>query len=555
MAKFLILTVLILTITSLVSRSTLGQSNEFIYQGNLTDGVNPANGNYDFEFALFDTVTFGTQLGSSLTRNGIAVANGVFIVALDFGAQFSGAERFLEIRVRTQGGGALTLLSPRQVIRSSPYAIRSINATNAVNATNSTNSMNSVNATNAVNSAQLGGIAANQYVLTGDARMADARSPLPGSSNYIQNSLLTQAASNFNISGTGSANVINATSQFNLNGIRVLTIPGSSNIVAGVGAGHGISSGGGNSFFGMSAGQSNSLGSTNSFFGSNAGRTNFNGNGNSFFGQAAGYFSTGSYNAFFGTSSGESTTTGGTNAFFGTNSGQANTEGSNNAFFGTFAGDSNTVGSNNTAIGYRAQVIGNGTNNATAIGSWALVGASNSLVLGSVNGVNGATADTNVGIGTSAPSDRLHVFGIIRVNFLGSAGATQLCQNTEKQISTCSSSLRYKTRITDYSDGLSLVYRLRPISFDWKDGGKRDVGFGAEDIAAVDPSFVTYNDQGDVEGVKYDRLSVLFVNAFKEQQRLIEVQEKRIADQEKSIEELREQIAELKALVMLKLKH
>ncbi len=52
------------------------------------------------------------------------------------------------------------------------------------------------------------------------------------------------------------------------------------------------------------------------------------------------------------------------------------------------------------------------------------------------------------------------------------------------------------------------------ISFDWKDGGMKDVGFGAEDIAKIDSLLVNYNDKGQVEGVKYDRISVAFVNAF-----------------------------------------
>lgn len=49
-----------------------------------------------------------------------------------------------------------------------------------------------------------------------------------------------------------------------------------------------------------------------------------------------------------------------------------------------------------------------------------------------------------------------------------------------------------------------------------------DVGFGAEDVAKINPLFVTYNDKGEIEGVKYDRLSVVFVNGFKEQQAQIE---------------------------------
>ncbi|MGE3467887.1 MAG: hypothetical protein AB7J13_13265, partial [Pyrinomonadaceae bacterium] len=61
---------------------------------------------------------------------------------------------------------------------------------------------------------------------------------------------------------------------------------------------------------------------------------------------------------------------------------------------------------------------------------------------------------------------------------------------------------------------MSFINKLRPISFDWNDRGMKDVEFGAEDIAEIDDRFVTYNDKGEVEGVKYDRLSVAFVNAF-----------------------------------------
>ena len=85
---------------------------------------------------------------------------------------------------------------------------------------------------------------------------------------------------------------------------------------------------------------------------------------------------------------------------------------------------------------------------------------------------------------------------------------------------------------------MSFVNQLRPISFDWKDGGMKDVGFGAEDIAKIDPRFVTYNSAGEVEGVKYDRLSVAFVNAVKEQQEQIEKQQALIERLEKRLEQL-----------------
>jgi hypothetical protein len=172
-----------------IAANISAQTTAFTYQGSLKDGANPANGNYDFEFKLFDLVSGGTQQGTTVQRLNVAVANGTFNVSLDFGtAVLTGADRFLDVAVRTAGGGAFTALSPRQKINSAPYSVRSLNSAAADSATNAT---------------QLGGVAANQYVLTGDPRMTDSRPPSAGSSNYIQNqSAGPQVGSSFNISGS-----------------------------------------------------------------------------------------------------------------------------------------------------------------------------------------------------------------------------------------------------------------------------------------------------------------------------------------------------------------
>ncbi len=69
-----------------------------------------------------------------------------------------------------------------------------------------------------------------------------------------------------------------------------------------------------------------------------------------------------------------------------------------------------TAGSNNTYLG---SLSGSATNltNATAIGARAEVQESNAMVLGSINTVNGATASTNVGIGTTTPQATLDING------------------------------------------------------------------------------------------------------------------------------------------------
>jgi hypothetical protein len=114
--------------------STFAQGTAFTYQGQLTDNGNPANGSYDLTFAVFDALTIGTQVSSTVTNGATSVSNGQFTVTLDFGpGVFTGDRRWLEIGVSTNGsGGAFTTLTPRQAITPTPYAILASTASNVV---------------------------------------------------------------------------------------------------------------------------------------------------------------------------------------------------------------------------------------------------------------------------------------------------------------------------------------------------------------------------------------------------------------------------------------
>ncbi|HEY3242955.1 MAG TPA: hypothetical protein VGM03_06335 [Phycisphaerae bacterium] len=101
----------------------------FTYQGRLTDGGSPANGVYDLQFSLWDALSGGAQIGSTICSDNINVSNGLFTVTLDFGEQFNGDARWLQIGTRAGGAagncasGAYTVLSPRQPLTASPYAL------------------------------------------------------------------------------------------------------------------------------------------------------------------------------------------------------------------------------------------------------------------------------------------------------------------------------------------------------------------------------------------------------------------------------------------------
>jgi len=113
------------------SSSAFSQPTAFTYQGRLSDGLNPANGSYDFRFRIAADAFGAHYVGGTLFSNGVPVANGLFGVNLDFGpGVFNGSNYWLEIGVRTNGAGGYTALNPLQPLTSAPYAIFAGTASN-----------------------------------------------------------------------------------------------------------------------------------------------------------------------------------------------------------------------------------------------------------------------------------------------------------------------------------------------------------------------------------------------------------------------------------------
>jgi len=113
--------------------SAFAQGTAFTYQGQLNDSGSPANGSYDFRFTIYDSTNSpGTVIAGPLTNSATAVSNGLFTATLDFGpGVFTGPNRWLAVGVRTNGSAsAFTILSPRQPLTPTPYAIFANGASN-----------------------------------------------------------------------------------------------------------------------------------------------------------------------------------------------------------------------------------------------------------------------------------------------------------------------------------------------------------------------------------------------------------------------------------------
>ena len=81
------------------------------------------------------------------------------------------------------------------------------------------------------------------------------------------------------------------------------------------------------------------------------------------------------------------------------------------------------------------------------------------------------------------------------------------------------SSKRWKSNVRTFEGAVEAVKSLRGVRFDWKETGRPDVGFIAEEVGEVLPEIVQYEEDGTTaRSLDYSRLTALLVEAAKAQQ-------------------------------------
>ncbi|MBS0569202.1 MAG: hypothetical protein JSS28_01205 [Proteobacteria bacterium] len=117
------LSVLMLCTLSIGSALAAPLGSAFTYQGQLTFNGSPASGNFDFQFALYTVGSGGTSV-DTITLTSQTVTAGLINASLDYtDVPFNGQALWIEVSVRPAGSGTYTVLSPRQPINATPYAL------------------------------------------------------------------------------------------------------------------------------------------------------------------------------------------------------------------------------------------------------------------------------------------------------------------------------------------------------------------------------------------------------------------------------------------------
>jgi hypothetical protein len=96
------------------------------------------------------------------------------------------------------------------------------------------------------------------------------------------------------------------------------------------------------------------------------------------------------------------------------------------------------------------------------------------------------------------------------------------------------SSLRYKTDVRDYTNGLSTVDSLRPVFYKGKnDGDKQFAGLIAEEVHEAGlTEFVVYNEQNEPDALQYGNMVALAFKAIQELNAKVEALQARVTELE-----------------------
>ncbi|MFQ3576648.1 MAG: tail fiber domain-containing protein, partial [Cytophagales bacterium] len=128
-------------------------------------------------------------------------------------------------------------------------------------------------------------------------------------------------------------------------------------------------------------------------------------------------------------------------------------------------------------------------------------------------------ATSNVGIGCTNPTARLHVNGTIIATSTISAGGA-----------SCSDS-RYKKNILNLEEGISIIKKLEPRTYEWNIPEfpewnfpkGRHYGFIAQEIEQILPNLViTDSTKNKYKAVDYSKLTPILTKAIQEQQQMID---------------------------------
>jgi hypothetical protein len=335
---------------------------------------------------------------------------------------------------------------------------------------------------------------------TGDSNTASGGGALFSNTTGIANTasgvqaLLSNTTGDFNTASGVSALLNNTT--------------GSNNTASGHGALQANTSGVDNTASGVAALVSNTIGNYNTASGYGALLSNAGGNYNN----ASGYY------ALHNNSGGSQNSATGVQALY------ANKTGNYNTASGTDALYANTTGSTNIALGYKA--------------GYSLTTGSNNIDIGNL----GTAAESGtIRIGTPSTHLATYIAGIYGTAVTGAS----VVVSYSGQLGVTVSAERFKTAVAPMGSYTAKLSQLRPVTYHLKTdpAGALQTGLIAEEVAKIYPELVIRDQNGRIDGVRYDELAPMLLNEAQQQAARIRDLEQQVSE----LKDLKQQMAVMSA--------
>jgi len=489
----------------------------------------PANGTYNIDVSLWDALSGGTKVGGTQVYNGIAITDGMFAIDIDFGpSAFNGNPRWLEIRVNALA------LSPRQPITRTPYAIQTRGITV------SDQSKVGIGTTTPQSRLHVSDNSDTNHTISGiNTQTHGTKAGVYGQSDSTSGSGVSGYASQthgFSYGVYGETNSVTGAGVF---GRAAQGVGGSYGVVGAV------NSQSGTGVYGIA---SSSLGSTRAIQGDCTSPTGFAGffNGRGFFSKSVGF---GTTNPSYPVHALNNSTNG--IAIYGEGTWGVQGTSTQPEGRGVFGFDARLSGESFGIYGLTASSSGTGVHGYAPSSdgeTFGVTGVTDSIDGYGVYGHATATDGTNHGV--FGRSDSRFGKGVVALNTHPDSGIglyaegqqTAIyaeCRATTGYVSTIASwnyspdgysfwaygdggdygstsSRRWKRNIVNIDDPLGKLSQIRGVYYDWDEehGGGHDVGMIAEEVGAVMPEIVSFEENGiDAIGMDYSRTTPLLVEA------------------------------------------
>jgi Chaperone of endosialidase len=243
-----------------------------------------------------------------------------------------------------------------------------------------------------------------------------------------------------------------------------------------------------------------------------------------------------------------------------------NVDGDSNVAIGDEAGI-NIVGDHNICIG--ANTTGSATDNNTIrigdnlpSGGIGVIDAgvlANFIVIGNDLNTQGITIGQLIGFGnvsianglsTTTGAASCNIGGI--VNQVPTAGSHTVVVGPDNKLADLTaSSRRFKKDIAPIDKLSEGVLALKPVTFHYKNDNTNEPEFGlvAEDVAEVNPDWITRDSEGEIFGVRYEVIPILLLNEFLKEHKKVEEQQANIAELKSTVGVLTAQLKEQAAQI------